>query len=128
MSKAPCSFWGFIPGGAKREFRSKCRNFLLGATAIVANPLAAIVVHAVILSRVMHGRLPGVDNRCAHSIHLCKRMLPSGTFVEIVSRARNAFIDHANRIKKPSFPRLCLAVMDRFVGVAWLPATVRSLP
>ncbi len=72
--------------------------------------------------------LPVADNGFAYSIHLYARMLPCNMFVEIVSRSRNAFIDSVNLVKQLRVPRLRLPVMDRFVGVAWLQATVRSLP
>ncbi|OXI33980.1 hypothetical protein CFB89_03920 [Burkholderia sp. AU16741] len=68
------------------------------------------------------------DNGFVYSIHLYARMLPCNMFVEIVSRTRNALIDSVNLVKQLRFPRLRLPVMDRFVGVAWLQATVRSLP
>lgn len=72
--------------------------------------------------------LPVADNGFAYSIHLYVRMLPCNMFVEIVSRSRNAFIDSVHLVKQLRFPLLRLPVMDRFVGVAWLQATVRSLP
>ncbi|WP_322091645.1 ABC transporter permease [Paraburkholderia bannensis] len=111
LLRALWAYRGFILGSVKREFQSKYRNSLLGAAWTVLNPLAMIVVYTVIFSRVMHARLPGVDNSFAYSIHLCAGVLPWGMFVEIVSRALSAFIDNANLIKKLSFPRLCLPVI-----------------
>jgi lipopolysaccharide transport system permease protein len=111
MVKALWAYRGFILGSVKREFQSKYRNSLLGAAWTVLNPLAMIVVYTVIFSRIMHARLPGVDSSFAYSIHLCAGVLPWGMFVEIVSRAQNAFIENANLIKKLSFPRLCLPVI-----------------
>ncbi|MBU9262808.1 Teichoic acid translocation permease protein TagG [Burkholderia multivorans] len=111
MLRALWAYRGFILGSVKREFQSKYRNSLLGAAWTVLNPLAMIVVYTVIFSQVMRARLPGVDSSFAYSIHLCAGVLPWGMFVEIVSRAQNAFIDNANLIKKLSFPRLCLPVI-----------------
>ncbi|HEM8495775.1 TPA: ABC transporter permease [Burkholderia multivorans] len=111
MLKALWAYRGFIVGSVKREFQSKYRNSLLGAAWTVLNPLAMIVVYTMIFSRVMHARLPGVDNSFAYSIHLCAGVLPWGMFVEVVSRAQNTFIENANLIKKLSFPRLCLPVI-----------------
>ncbi|HTH59870.1 MAG TPA: ABC transporter permease [Paraburkholderia sp.] len=111
MLRALWAYRGFILGSVKREFQSKYRNSLLGAAWTVLNPLAMIVVYTVVFSQVMHARLPGVNNTFAYSIHLCAGVLPWGMFVEIVSRAQNAFIDNANLIKKLSFPRLCLPVI-----------------
>lgn len=82
----------------------------------------------MIFSRIINVWLPGADNSFAYSIHLYAGMLPWSMFVEIVSRARNAFIDNVNLIKQLRFPRFCVPVMDNFVGVAWLQTKVRSLP
>jgi len=111
MLKALWSYRGFILGSVKREFQSKYRNSLLGAAWTVLNPLSMIVVYTVIFSKVMHARLPGVDNNLAYSIHLCAGVLTWGLFTEIVGRGQNIFIENANLLKKLSFPRLCLPVI-----------------
>ncbi|MFP3505660.1 hypothetical protein [Burkholderia sp. SIMBA_062] len=73
-------------------------------------------------------RLSDVDNGFAYSIHLYARMLPRSTCVRIAGRAHSVFIDNVDLIKKLSFTRLCLPVMDNFVSVACLQTMVRSLP
>lgn len=108
------SLWayrGFIIGSVKREFQSKYRNSLLGAAWTVINPLAMIFVYTVIFSKLMHSKLPGIDSTFAYSIYLCAGMLTWSLFAEIVSRAQNTFLEHANLLKKLSFPRLCLPVI-----------------
>ncbi|MDD4929089.1 MAG: ABC transporter permease [Gallionella sp.] len=111
MLKSLWSYRGFIFGSIKREFQSKYRNSLLGAAWTVINPLAMIVVYTVIFSQVMRSRLPGVDGAFAYSIYLCAGVLTWGLFAEIVGRAQNTFLEHANLLKKLSFPRLCLPVV-----------------
>ncbi|MDP3798981.1 MAG: ABC transporter permease [Polaromonas sp.] len=110
MVKALWAYRGFIVGSVKREFQSKYRNSLLGAAWTVLNPLAMIVVYTVIFAQVMRAKLPGVDTTFAYSIYLCAGLLTWGLFAEITSRAQNMFLEHANLIKKLSFPRLCLPV------------------
>lgn len=110
MLKSLWAYRSFIFGSVKREFQSKYRNSLLGAAWMVINPLAMIVVYTVIFSQVMHSRLPGIDSTFAYSIYLCAGVLTWGLFTEIVSRAQNVFLEHANLLKKLSFPRLCLPV------------------
>jgi len=110
MLKSLWAYRGFIFGSVKREFQSKYRNSLLGATWTVINPLAMIIVYTVIFSQIMRAKLPGIDSTFAYSIYLCAGVLTWGLFAEIVSRAQNTFIEHANLIKKLSFPRLCLPV------------------
>jgi len=108
--KSLWAYRGFILGSVKREFQSKYRNSLLGAAWTVINPLAMIFIYTVIFSQVMRARLPGVDSTFAYSIYLCAGVLTWGLFAEIVGRALNMFLEHANLIKKLSFPRLCLPV------------------
>jgi lipopolysaccharide transport system permease protein len=98
----------FILGSVKREFQAKYRNSLLGAAWTVIQPLAMIIVYTVIFSQVMKARLPGVDSTFAYSIYLCGGVLTWGLFAEITGRAQNVFLENANRLKKLSFPRLCL--------------------
>jgi lipopolysaccharide transport system permease protein len=111
MLRSIWSYRGFISGSVKREFQSRYRNSLLGAAWTVLNPLAMIVVYTVIFSQVMRARLPGVDNGFAYSIYLCAGVLTWGLFAEIVGRGQNVFLEHANLIKKISFPRICLPVI-----------------
>jgi lipopolysaccharide transport system permease protein len=59
----------------------------------------------------MKSRLPGTDNVFAYSIYLCAGILTWGLFAEITGRAQNVFLEHANLIKKISFPRICLPVI-----------------
>lgn len=110
MLKSLWAYRGFILGSVKREFQSKYRNSLLGAAWMVINPLAMIIVYTLIFSQLMRSKLPGVDGTFAYSIYLCAGVLTWGLFVEIVSRAQNTFLEHANLLKKLSFPRLCLPV------------------
>jgi lipopolysaccharide transport system permease protein len=105
------AYRGFIFGSVKREFQFKYRNSLLGVAWTVINPLAMIIVYTVIFSQIMRAKLPGVDSTFAYSIYLCAGVLTWGLFAEIVNRAQNTFIEHANLLKKLSFPRICLPVI-----------------
>lgn len=110
MLKALWAYRGFILGNVQREFQTKYRNSMLGAAWTVLNPLAMIVVYTVIFAQVMRAKLPGVDSTFAYSIYLCAGVLTWGLFAEITGRAQNMFLEHANLLKKLSFPRLCLPV------------------
>lgn len=104
-------FRGFILGSVKREFASRYRNSMLGASWLILQPLAQILVYTLIFANVMRARLPGVDSTFAYSIFLCAGVLTWGLFTEIVSRCQNMFIDNANLLKKLSFPRIALPVI-----------------
>lgn len=108
------SLWayrGFVQGSVIREFQKRYRNSLLGATWTILNPLAMIIVYTVVFSQLMRARLPGVDNSLAYGIYLCAGILAWGFFAEIIGRAQSVFLDHANLIKKLSFPRICLPII-----------------
>jgi lipopolysaccharide transport system permease protein len=111
MLSALWAYRGFILGSVKREFQSKYRNSLLGAAWTVLNPLAMIIVYTVIFSQVMRAKLPGVDTTFAYSIYLCAGTLTWGLFAEIIGRGQGVFLEHANLIKKLSFPRICLPII-----------------
>jgi lipopolysaccharide transport system permease protein len=111
MFRVLWSYRGFILGSVRREFQLKYRNSLLGAAWTILNPLAMIIVYTLIFSQVMKAKLPGVDSAFAYSIYLCAGILTWGLFAEIVGRSQNAFLDHANLIKKLSFPRMTLPVV-----------------
>ena len=104
-------FRGFILGSVKREFASRYRNSMLGATWLLLQPLAQILVYTLIFANVMRSRLPGVENTFGYSIFLCAGVLTWGLFTEIVGRCQNMFIDNANLLKKLSFPRIALPVI-----------------
>ena len=111
VMRALWNYRGFIAGSVQREFQYKYRNSLLGAAWTVINPLAMIVVYTVIFSQVMQNRLPGVASDFAYSIYLCAGVLSWGLFAEILGRCQNVFLEHANMIRKLSFPRICLPVI-----------------
>lgn len=117
MYMALWTYRGFILGSVKREFQSKYRNSLLGVAWPLLNPLAMILVYTVIFSQVMSAKLPGVDSTFAYSIYLCSGILSWGLFSEIATRSQNMFLEHANLLKKLSFPKLCLPVTVVVTGL-----------
>ncbi|WP_407654999.1 ABC transporter permease [Desulfuromonas thiophila] len=104
----------FVFGSVKREFQLKYRNSMLGAAWTLLQPLAMILVYALIFSRVMQARLPGVDGPFAYSIYLCAGILAWGMFAEILGRAQNIFLEQAGLIKKVNFPRMTLPLIVIF--------------
>lgn len=104
------SYRAFVLGNVQREFQSRYRNSLLGASWTIINPLAMIAVYTLIFSQIMQTRLPGLENHFAYSLYLCAGILTWGLFSEITLRSQTMFIDNANVLKKINFPRLCLPV------------------
>jgi lipopolysaccharide transport system permease protein len=102
---------GLVLGSVRRDFQARYRNTMLGAAWAVLQPLAMIAVYTMVFSQVMHARLPGDVSRFGYSIYLCAGVLTWGLFAEIVLRAQQMFLDHANLLKKVHFPLLCLPVI-----------------
>ncbi|HLD65988.1 MAG TPA: ABC transporter permease [Pseudomonas sp.] len=111
MARAVWNYRGFVLGSVKREFQTRYRNSLLGAVWTILNPLSMIIVYTVIFSQLMKARLPGVDNSLAYGIYLCAGILAWGFFAEVLGRSQSVFLEHANLIKKLSFPRICLPLI-----------------
>ena len=86
MARAVWNYRGFVVGSVKREFQTRYRNSLLGATWTILNPLSMIIVYTVIFSQLMKARLPGVDNSLAYGIYLCAGILAWGFFAEVIGR------------------------------------------
>lgn len=114
MVSALWAYRGFVLGSVGREFQSKYRNSILGAAWTILNPLAMVTVYTIIFSSVMRAKLPGIDDSFAYSIYLCSGVLTWGLFAEITGRGQNIFLEHANLLKKLSFPRLCLPTIVVF--------------
>ena len=111
LLRAIWAYRGFIFGSVKREFASRYRNSMLGASWLVLQPLAQILVFTLIFAEVMRARLPSASGQYAYSIFLCAGSLTWGLFAEIVGRSQTVFLDNANLLKKLSFPRICLPII-----------------
>jgi len=111
LLNAVLRYRGFVWSSVKRDFQSRYQTSMLGATWLVLQPLAMIVVYTVIFSQIMQARLPQDTGPFAYSIYLCSGILTWGLFAEILSRMQVVFIENANLIKKVTFPRICLPVI-----------------
>lgn len=124
MLKSSWAYRGFIFGSVKREFQSRYRNSMLGATWVVLQPLAKILVFTLVFSQVMRGRLPGGDSSFGYSIFLCAGLLTWGLFVDLLSRSQNMFLDNANLLKKINFPHICLPIIVSVNACAGFAITI----
>ena len=111
MLRSIWNYRGFVFGSVRREFNARYSQAVLGAAWSILSPLAMILVYTVIFAQVMSAKLPGVDSTFGYSIYLCAGILTWGLFAEITSRSQNMFLEHANLIKKISFPRICLPLI-----------------
>ena len=107
-------FRGFIYESVRREFTSRYRNSMLGASWLVIQPLAQIMIFTLIFSQVMITRLPSVTSPFGYSIFLCAGIFTWGLFSDLVNRSQNMFLENANLLKKINFPRICLPIIVIF--------------
>ena len=139
----------FVVSSIANELRSRFARSKLGAAWMLLQPLAMVIIYALVLSEVMGARLPGIGNKFGYAIYLLSGMLFWTLFTEIVTRCMTVFVDNASLLKKVLFPRaslpvivagssvvnnllLCVAAAGIFAllghvplaGLAWLPLLV----
>jgi len=111
MLQALWQYRSFIWGMVAREFRARYVSSLLGGLWAVLQPLATILIYTVVFGRIMHARLPGLDDTLAYSLYLCAGLFPWLYFSEVLQRCQTVFLDNAALLKKMSFPRISLPVI-----------------
>ncbi len=105
------SYRQFILSSIKNDLRSRFARSKLGGLWMVLQPLAQVAIYALVLSRIMAAKLPGINNRYAYVIYLMAGMIAWSLFAEVVTRSLTIFVDNGNLMKKMAFPRVCLPVI-----------------
>lgn len=101
-------FRGLVAAVTLKDLRSRYTGSLLGPLWLFVQPLIMVLIYTLVFSQVMKARLPGQNFEYAYSVYLCAGLFVWSFFVELVQRGKMVFLDHANLIKKASFPRLIL--------------------
>jgi len=101
----------FILSSIRNEFTIRFARSKLGGLWMILNPLAQVVIYALILSNVLAAKLPGIENKYAYAIYLMSGMLAWNLFSEIIGRCLGLFVEQGNLMKKMNFPRICLPVI-----------------
>lgn len=109
--KAIWAYRFFIISSIKTEFKTRFSRSKLGGLWMILNPLAMVLIYALILSQIMTAKLPGVATQYAYPIYILAGMVGWTLFAEIMGRCLNVFIDNANLLKKLSFPKLALPLI-----------------
>ena len=107
------SLWryrGFVRASVVRDFQLRYRGSALGFVWTLLQPVGTVVVLTLVFSGIMRPRLPGAD-AYSYTIYLCAGIFSWGLFAEIVQRELGVFIEHANFLKKSSFPRSSLPLI-----------------
>ncbi|CAH6808573.1 Transport permease protein [Vibrio chagasii] len=101
----------FILSSIRTEFRSRFARSKLGGLWMVLNPLAMVLVYALILSQIMTAKLPEVSTQYAYPIYILSGVIGWTLFAEVLGRCLTVFIDNGNLLKKMSFPKLALPLV-----------------
>ena len=98
----------FVLSSIRNELTVRFARSKLGALWMIINPLAQVVIYALILSNVLAAKLPDINNEYGYAIYLMAGLLAWNFFNEIVNRCLFLFIDQGNLIKKIHFPKITL--------------------
>jgi lipopolysaccharide transport system permease protein len=109
--KAIWAYRFFIISSIKTEFRSRFARSRLGGLWMILNPLAQVAIYALVLSRVLAAKLPGIDNPYAYAIYLMAGTLGWSLFAEVFGRSLGVFVDNGNLLKKMAFPKIALPLI-----------------
>lgn len=101
----------FIVSSIRTEFKSRFARSKLGGLWMILNPLAMVLIYALILSQIMSTKLPGVTTQYAYPIYLLSGVIGWTLFSEVLGRCLNIFIDNGNLLKKMLFPKLALPII-----------------
>lgn len=103
-------FRGLVYAITIRDIRSRYAGSAFGPLWLLFPPVFMVFIYTVIFSQIMQARLPGVEHQYAYSIYLCAGLLTWNFLLELVQRSKGLFLEHANLIKKSSFPKFILFV------------------
>jgi len=104
----------FISSSIRNDLIHRFAASKLGGLWSILNPLSQVLIYALILSNVLHSKLPGlVDNRYAYAMYLMAGLLGWNLFNEIITRCLTMFVSQGNLLKKVNFPRI---VMPTILG------------
>ncbi|MED7819503.1 MULTISPECIES: ABC transporter permease [unclassified Francisella] len=104
---------GFVISSIKRELSAAFARSKLGGLWTIINPLAQVLIYALILSNVLAAKLPNIDNKYAYAIYLMAGTLAWNLNNELISRGLNIFTSNAGVLQKMNFPKIvlpCIAV------------------
>ena len=102
----------FIVSSVHSELATRFVRSRLGGLWMIVQPLAQVLMYALILSAVLSAKLPGMeDTRFAYAVYLLAGIAGWSLFSEVVGRSARVFIENAELMKKMVFPRICLPLI-----------------
>ena len=104
-------FRNFISSSIKNEFKNRFSQSKLGFLWLIISPLAQVLIYALILSKVLGAKLPGIDNNFAYALYLMAGIVIWTLLSEVLTRSISLFVQNGNLLKKVSFPRITLPII-----------------
>lgn len=101
----------FIYSSIKNDLIHRFAASKLGCMWTILNPLAQVLIYALILSNVLHNKLHGSDSPYAYAIYLMAGLLGWNLFNELIMNATRLFVANANLMKKIQFPKVVLPLI-----------------
>ena len=102
--RALYKYRGFVWRRALTDVRHRFAGTGAGVLWNVLQPLASIVLYAVVFSQLMKGHLGQIKGPFGFTLYLCAGMLPWIAFSECISRGTNALTANAQFLKKLAVP------------------------
>ena len=88
----------FILTSIRNDLRTRFARSKLGATWMILQPLAQVLIYSLVLSRIMVAKLPGIDSPYAYSIYLLAGMQAWSLFSEVVTRSLTVFVENGSML------------------------------
>lgn len=101
----------FIKSSVVSENKHRFARSKLGGLWLLLHPLAQAAILAVVLSRIMRAKYPGIGSEYGYAIYLLAGTLGWSFFMEVLNRSVSVFTQNANVMKKIQFPKICLPVI-----------------
>lgn len=108
MLRSLIQYRQFIYSSIRNELIHRFAASKLGGLWSILNPLAQVLIYALILSNVLHAKLSGIDSKYAYAIYLMAGLLAWNLFNELITRCLTLFVEQGNLLKKVNFPRIVL--------------------
>ena len=115
MAELVKSLWAyryFVLNSVWNDFRARFIRSRLGAAWIVFQPLSQVLIYAFILSNLLAAKVPGIENTYGYAIYLMSGLLAWNLFSEVLDRCIKVFFNNSSAIKKVSFPRVTLPIIE----------------
>jgi lipopolysaccharide transport system permease protein len=108
----------FVLTSIWNDFYMRFVRSKLGGAWLILHPLSQVVIYAFILSNLLASRIPGISGAYGYAIYLMAGLLAWNLFADVMDRCMRVFVKNANIIKKVSFPRITLPIIE--IGSALL--------